>query len=147
MSSSLPKHREEWAMTEPSSPMINVPQSQIFSYFLSCWADWKQQWDKRNLRAQWDYFIKRPSHKLWFLALEINKQVKEDKTSCLISNVNIFSILYWTYASVTPHLQQLSCPHKRGKIYKMPLKINILFYKIIKLQINILYTKQYVEKN
>lgn len=28
----------------------------------------------------------------------------------------------------------------------MPLKINILFYKIIKLQINILYTKQYVEK-
>lgn len=28
----------------------------------------------------------------------------------------------------------------------MPLKINILLYKIIKLQINILYTKQYVEK-
>lgn len=35
---------------------------------------------------------------------------------------------------------------KRGDTCKMPLKINISFYKIIKLQINILYTKQYVEK-
>lgn len=36
---------------------------------------------------------------------------------------------------------------KRGEICKMPLKINIyFFYKIIKLQINILYTRQYIEK-
>lgn len=82
------------------------------------------------------------------LALSRNKEKvfkEETEQLCLISNVNIFSILYWTYASVTPHLQQQSHPRKRGKICKMSLKI-LFFNKIIKLQINILYTKQYVEK-